>query len=205
MKQSAIVLDENPVVNTGRWALGLMKNKLVASVMLLIQGILFIAAPQGKSRGTVQIASVVVILACAVNIALHIRQKRKTALSCALILLNAILLAAAIFCLISPQTVEPYVRIVCGVITLISGLINLIETLKIEKKKNWRFAVGLIAAIVTMALGHHDDFRKRSEDRNDAAEHRRFPDSECADQHLVHPAAEKGQRVRSCCTAPQLK
>ena len=44
-------------------------------------------------------------------------------------------------------------RIVCGVITLISGLINLIETLKIEKKKNWLFAVGLIAAIVTMALG----------------------------------------------------
>ena len=153
MKQSSIVLDENPVVNTGRWAIGLMKNKLVASVMLLIQGILFIAAPQGKSRGTVQIASVIVILACAVNIVLHIRQKRKTALSCALILLNAVLLATAIFCLISPQTVEPYVRIVCGVITLISGLINLIETLKIEKKKNWRFAVGIIAAIVTMALG----------------------------------------------------
>ncbi len=67
--------------------------------------------------------------------------------------MNAVFAAAGVFCLVSPQTVEPYVRVIVGVVTMMTGAVNLIETLKIEKKRSWQFAVGLIAAIVMMALG----------------------------------------------------
>ena len=79
MKERQIVMQKNPVVRTGKWAVNLTKNKLIASLMLLVQGILFIAAPQGNMSGTVQIAAGVVIAACAVNILLHLMQKNKGA------------------------------------------------------------------------------------------------------------------------------
>ena len=153
MKESQTVMQKNPVVRTGKWALSLMKNKLIASLMLLIQGILFIAAPQGDMTGTVQIAAVVVIAACTINILLHLTQKNKGIINYLLAIVNAAFIAAAVFCLVSPQTIEPYVRVVIGAITALTGLINLAETLKIEKRKTWQKAVGVIAAIVMTGLG----------------------------------------------------
>ena len=153
MKERQIVMQKNPVVRTGKWAVNLTKNKLIASMMLLVQGILFIAAPQGNMSGTVQIAAGVVIAACAVNILLHLMQKNKGFINYLLTVINALFIAAAVFCLVSPQTIEPYVRVIVGAITALTGLINLVETLKIEKRKTWQKAIGVIAAIVMIGLG----------------------------------------------------
>ncbi|MBR0217499.1 MAG: DUF308 domain-containing protein [Clostridia bacterium] len=153
MKENQTVLRKNPVVRTGKWAVSLMKNKLVASLMLLAQGILFIVTPQGDMKSLVQIASVIVIVACVINILLHLAQKNKSFITGLLMLLNVLFIAVAIYCLISPQTVEPYVRIIFGVITVLSGLINLAETLKIEKRNSWQRAVGIIAALFMIGLG----------------------------------------------------
>lgn len=153
MKENQSVLQKNPVVRTGKWAISLMKNKLIVSLMLLIQGILFIAAPTGDMVGTVQVASVVVILACAVNVLLHLMQKDKGILQYLLVIVNGIFIAAAVFCLANPQTVEPYVRVVAGAITALTGMVNLAETMKIETGKSWQKAVGVITAVVMMGLG----------------------------------------------------
>ena len=153
MKERQIVMRKNPVVRTGKWAVSLTKNKLIASLMLLVQGILFIAAPQGNMSGTVQIAAGVVIAASAVNILLHLIQKNKGFINYLLTVINALFIAAAVFCLVSPQTIEPYVRVIVGAITALTGLINLVETLKIEKRKTWQKAIGVIAAIVMLGLG----------------------------------------------------
>lgn len=153
MKERQIVMQKNPVVRTGKWAVNLTKNKLIASLMLLVQGILFIAAPQGNMSGTVQIAAGVVIAACAVNILLHLMQKNKGFINYLLTVINALFIAAAVFCLVSYQTIEPYVRVIVGAITALTGLINLVETLKIEKRKTWQKAIGVIAAIVMIGLG----------------------------------------------------
>ena len=153
MKEKQTVIRKNPVVRTGKWAIALMKNKLAASLMLLIQGILFILAPQGDMTGTVRIAAAVVILTCTINILMHLMQKNKGVIHYLLAFVNALLTAAAVFCLVSPQTVEPSVRPVIGAVTALTGLVNLVETLKIEKRKSWQFAVGVMAAIVIMGLG----------------------------------------------------
>ncbi len=153
MRESQTVLQKNPVVRTGKWAVSLMKNKLIASLMLLVQGIVFIFAPQGDMSGMVQIAAVIVIVACAINILLHLMQENKGFINYLLTFVNVVFIAAAVFCLVSPQTVEPYVRIVIGAMTALTGLVNLVETLKIEKRKSWQKTVGVIAAIVMTGLG----------------------------------------------------
>jgi uncharacterized membrane protein HdeD (DUF308 family) len=153
MKRESSTLEKNPVVRTAKWAVSMMKNKLIASLILLIQGILFIVSPAGNMQGMVQIGAAVVILACVINILLHLLQKKKTKLDYILSILNGAVIAACIYCLVCPQAIEPYVRKIVGIIMILTNAVNLIETLKVEKKKDWKFAVGVIASIVMMGLG----------------------------------------------------
>ena len=44
MRNPKNILERNPVVFTAQWAVSLMKNKLIASLALLVQGILFIVS-----------------------------------------------------------------------------------------------------------------------------------------------------------------
>ncbi len=153
MDKNTLVLDKNPVIRTAKWVISLIKNKLIASLILLVQGILFIASPTGNSKGTVQIGAVIVILACTVNIALHLLHRERTKLDYALSALNALVIAAAVFCLANPLAVEPYVRTVAGIVLFLTNGVNLVETLKLEKKGTWMFFVSLIVSIVMMGLG----------------------------------------------------
>ena len=66
---------------------------------------------------------------------------------------NGLLIPAAIFCMVSPQTIEPFVRFAVGIVTVVTGLLNLNQTLKIKNKKDWKFVVSVIGAVAIMGLG----------------------------------------------------
>lgn len=153
MRNPKNVLERNPVVFTAQWAVSLMKNKLIASLALLVQGILFIVSPSANMRSTVQIGAAIIILACAANILLHLLASKKSWIDYILVVLNGMVIIAAILCFANPQWIEPYVRMAAGIVMVLSNAVNLIETLKTDKKKDWKFAVGLIVSIVMMGLG----------------------------------------------------
>ena len=153
MRNPKNVLERNPVVFTAQWAVSLMKNKLIASLALLVQGILFIVSPSANMRSTVQIGAAIIILACVANILLHLLASKKSWIDYILVVLNGMVIIAAILCFANPQWIEPYVRMAAGIVMVLSNAVNLIETLKTDKKKDWKFAVGLIVSIVMMGLG----------------------------------------------------
>ena len=66
---------------------------------------------------------------------------------------NGLLIPAAAFCLVSPETIEPFVRFAVGIVTIVTGLLNLIETLKIKNRKDWKFIVSVAGAVAIMGLG----------------------------------------------------
>ncbi len=44
-------------------------------------------------------------------------------------------------------------KIVVGAVTVVTALVNLIETLKIKEKKDWKFVVSLVGVFAVAALG----------------------------------------------------
>lgn len=143
----------NPVFTVVRRVMDLLKNKLVASLMLFAQGILFLVAPSGDMSGTIRISAGIVIVACAVMIVFHLKREKQTLRNrIAAGVCGALILAAA-FLLYKPETIEPYVKIAVGGVTILMSLVNLIQTLKIEKKKDWKFVVSVAGAVAMAALG----------------------------------------------------
>ena len=145
--------EKNPVIKGTRFAFKLMKNKLVISLLMIVQGLLFIFYPSGNVGGLIQTAAVIVIAATVINVLLHLLHKDRTAGDYLLAVLNIVLCVFAVFCLVLPGAIEPYVRAAVGAFTIGANLVSLVEVLRYENKKSWRFIVGIIAAIVMIVLG----------------------------------------------------
>ena len=143
----------NPVITVARRVMDLLKNKLVASLLLFAQGILFLAAPSGDMSGTIRMSAGVVILACAVMIVFHLKREKQTLWNRIVAGVCGALILVAVFFLVRPEIIEPYVKIAVGVVTILMSLVNLIQTLKIEKKKDWKFVVSVAGAVAMAALG----------------------------------------------------
>lgn len=143
----------SPVIRTAKGVLRLMQNKVIASLMMLGQGVLFLISPSGDMKPTIRISAGLIILVSLVLIILHLKQPKKSALDIAIAVFNGLLIPAAAFCLASPHMIEPFVRFAVGIVTIVTGLINLIETLKIKNKKDWKFVVSVAGAVALIVLG----------------------------------------------------
>lgn len=144
----------SPVFRTAKSILKLLQNKIIASLMLLGQGVLFLVSPSGDMKPTIRISAGLIILVALIVIFLHlIHTRKRNALDIAIGVFNGLLIPAAVFCLVSPQSVEPFVRFAVGIVTIVTGLLNLVETLKIKNRKDWKFVVSVIGAVAVMGLG----------------------------------------------------
>jgi len=146
-------MEKNPVVKTAKWAMSLMKNKIIISLLMLVTGILYVAAPTGNMNGTVVIIAIIVILFALINIGIHLIPKERTKMDIFLSVVNVLLIGFSVFCLITPATVEPVVRYIFAVVMILTNLVNLVETFRFEDKKSWKFFVGLFVAVIMIGLG----------------------------------------------------
>jgi uncharacterized membrane protein HdeD (DUF308 family) len=144
---------KNPVLSVTKHIMELLKNKLVASLLLFAQGILFLVAPSGDMELTIRISAGIIILACTVMLVFHLKRKPRKVGDYILAVINGLLILAAAFFLFKPVIIEPYVKIAVGGVTIVMSLINLFETLKIKEKKDWKFIVSVVGAVAMMALG----------------------------------------------------
>ena len=145
--------EQSPVIRTAKHVVRLLQNKVVGSLMLFGQGILFLIAPSGDLSPTIRLSAGIIILVCLIMIFLRMRRRKKSKLDIALTVFQGVIIAAAAFFLISPDPIEQYVRIAVGAITIITALVNLIEILKIKNRKDWKFIVSIIGALAIAALG----------------------------------------------------
>ena len=139
---------KNPVFSITKRVMDLLKNKIIASLLLFGQGVLFLIAPSGDMAGTIRISAGIIIL-----IVFHLKRAQKTVWDRSISGLCGLLIAAAVFFIFRPNLIEPYVKIVVGAVTIVTGLVNLFHTLKIEKKKDWKFVVSIAGAAAIIVLG----------------------------------------------------
>lgn len=153
MKKKAQETKKKPLARAAKLALNLMRNKVIASLMLLGQGVIFLLAPSGDMAPTVRISAGLVLLVCVIVMALHLARREKKAFDYILPGLCLLPAAAAVFCLIRPEAIESHVRSAAGAVTVIVSLVNLAETLKIKEKRDWKFVVSVCGAAALAILG----------------------------------------------------
>ncbi len=146
-------MKKNPVIRTAKWAISLMKNQIVLSLVLLIQGVIFIVAPSGDMTGAVTIIAIILIVAALINIGIHLIPKEREKIDIFLSVINLLLIGVCVFSLISPSTVEPLIRYFFAILTIFGNIANLIGVFKLENKKSWRFFVGLFVSVIMIGLG----------------------------------------------------
>ena len=152
-KKAGAGKEKRPVVRTAKHVVRLLQNKVIGSLLLCGQGILFLVSPSGDVTPTIRISAGLILLACLLMVFFHLVRGKRSKLDIAVAVISGILMVPAAYFLFRPGFIKPFVRIVVGVITIITALINLIETLKIKNKKDWKFIVSLVGVLAIAALG----------------------------------------------------
>ena len=152
-KKAGAGKEKRPVVRTAKHVVRLLQNKVIGSLMLCGQGILFLVSPSGDVTPTIRISAGLILLACLLMVFFHLVRRKRSKLDIAVAVISGILMVPAAYFLFRPGFIKPFVRIVVGAITIITALINLIETLKIKNKKDWKFIVSIIGVLAITALG----------------------------------------------------
>ena len=151
--QTTQAAPDGTVKKTAKWALRMLQNKVIGSLIMFGQGILFLISPSGDMKPTIRIGAWIVIAASLIMIIVRLARRDRGFLDYLLAGLCAAAAGVAAYFLFRPEELEPLVRFATGVITIGTGLINLIETLKIENKKDWKFIVSVLGAVAVMTLG----------------------------------------------------
>jgi len=146
-------MEKNPIIKTAKWAMSMMKNKIIVSLVMIATGFMFLLTPSGNMNGMVIIIAIIIIAAALINIAIHLIPKDRTKMDIFLSIINLLLIIFGVFCLITPATVEPAVKFIFAVFTIVTNFISLIEVFRIENKKSLVFFLGLFVAIIMIGLG----------------------------------------------------
>lgn len=144
---------EYPAVQLTKWAKSLMKNKLVITVVMLIQGISFLLFHAGNVTGTIRLAAGILIAAAVINIVLHLLSRNKSFPDYLLVLMNLILVIMGILCFVHADVVEPYLRVLLGAVTILTNLLNLLEALRMEERGTWKRWLGMVVSFLMIVLG----------------------------------------------------
>lgn len=128
--------EKSPVLRAGKQVVRLLQNKIIGSLLLMGQGILFLISPSGDVTPTIRLSAGLIILVCLVIIFLHARHRERSKLDIAITVINGIMIAVAVYFLFTPEIIKPYVKTAVGTVTIITALVNLFETLKIKNKKD---------------------------------------------------------------------
>ena len=153
MRLETRALEKNPVFRTARWAMNIMKNRTVIMLSLLVTGLTYLLLPMGNMNATVIIAAIALIVTASINIYIHLSPWDRTGQDVFWAVVNGLLIAFAVFCLISPGTIEPIVRYLFALVTIVTNIINIRDLWKLERRGNWKFYLGVGVAVVMIGFG----------------------------------------------------
>lgn len=135
MKRPAFQKAISFFTRTADWVTTILRNRIIAAVLLLIQGISFISDPSKSGEGMVKSIAMTVAFASAVSAIGSITAKEKGPSSHRSLVLSVLLLIVSVLCWFKPQGLDILLRIAIAVTAIYTGIINLLQVMRLEKLK----------------------------------------------------------------------
>lgn len=141
------------ISSTVAWVKEVRKNKIIAAILLLIQGILFIIKPQSGPEKVARSVAIFVLVGCTVYLVEFLAAKDKEKRSKLRVALAAVVAVAAIVVAAKPGLVSKIVIYAIAVLAIINGIVNLIQAFKLNRKVDGSKIAGIIINVLTVGFG----------------------------------------------------
>lgn len=123
---------------TADWFQTLFRNRLIAAVMLLFQGINFILNPGKAMTDMVKSVAMTAAIAAMVSSIGSLTAKDKGSAVWKSLAISVLLLAGSVWCWMHPQGLDIYLRYAIALFAVYTGLINVLQALNMSR---WADAV----------------------------------------------------------------
>lgn len=129
------------------------KHMLLASILLLVLGICFIAWPDEAARILARATAIVIIAVGVFELILFFIGKKKGVVDIPAIISGVLLGALGIYLLIQPDTMLKFFNIIFGIIIIIIGLDHIFQAIFIIRHIRSLWWISLIVGLVALGLG----------------------------------------------------
>ena len=129
------------------------KHMLLASILLLVLGICFIAWPDEAARILARATAIVIIAVGVFELILFFIGKKKEVVDIPAIISGVLLGALGIYLLIQPDTMLKFFNIIFGIIIIIIGLDHIFQAIFIIRHIRSLWWISLIVGLVALGLG----------------------------------------------------
>ena len=141
------------ISKTISWINEVKKNKIIAAILLLVQGILFIVRPQSGPEKVARSIAVFALVGCAAYLTEFFAAKDKKSRSKVRVILAVVLAIAAIVVAAKPGLVSGIVIYAIAVLAIINGIVNTWQLFRLSREMDAKKAVGLVINVLSVGLG----------------------------------------------------
>lgn len=128
-------------------------TKVVSSLLFIVVGVILIIWRDPALTVICTILAALLCAAGAVGVVMYFVTKERGLASTAVLAIGVVAAVVGLYLALHPDVLKAIVPAVVGILILISGIINLSETITIHREKGDGVLLSLILSLVTIALG----------------------------------------------------
>lgn len=135
------------MVNTVR------RSKVLAALLFLVTGILFLAKPEGDMTLTVMYVLGLLVVVALLDVLIFFLTKDRHKVSFLLLIVDALIVIGGIILMFHRDFLATALPYVMGVGSILNGIMNLSQSLWVEKEKSWKLVLTIVLALLSMGVG----------------------------------------------------
>ena len=142
------------VINkTVSWINEVKKNKIIAGILLLIQGILWIIRPQSTIEGLGRQLAIFALIGCAAALIEFFASKDRTAKSTVKMVIGFVLAVCAVIIIVRPNLVSNILVYAVAVLAIGNGAVNTWQLFRLGGKVDAKKIAGIVVNVLSVGLG----------------------------------------------------
>lgn len=142
------------VINqTVSWINEVKKNKIIAGILLLIQGILWLIRPQDTIDGLARQMAIFALIGCAAYIIEFFASKERTTKSTAKMVIGIVLAVCAVVIIARPHLISNILIYAVAVLAIGNGAVNTWQLFQLGGKVDAKKIAGILVNILSIGLG----------------------------------------------------
>ena len=142
------------VINqTVSWINEVKKNKIIAGILLLIQGILWLIRPQDTIDGLARQMAIFALIGCAAYIIEFFASKERTTKSTAKMVIGIVLAVCAVVIIARPHLISNILIYAVAVLAIGNGAVNTWQLFQLVGKVDAKKIAGILVNILSIGLG----------------------------------------------------
>jgi|GEM_PF-1955250 len=129
------------------------RNKFITSVIFIVIGVILLVEPEISLSVICRLAGCLFFAGGAYTTVMYLISKNRTLVESGILTVGVTGAVIGLWIVFHPEFLSALVPTIIGILVVVSGVLNVLESLTIRKENNENFIIPLVLSVITIVLG----------------------------------------------------